>query len=56
MQHSAALKVEISELIAKKFLFEIVSRRNMCDRKQDLQIIIWAVDAPQGTHTSSMTV
>ena len=32
-------KREISEFIAKKFLFEIVSRRNMCDRKQDLQII-----------------
>ena len=38
-EHAAAKKEEISEFIAKKCLFEIVSRRNMCDWKQDLQII-----------------
>ena len=33
-EHSAALKEEINDFIVEKCLFEIVSRRNMCDRKR----------------------
>ena len=36
LRNTRLLKEEVSELIAKKFLFEIVSRQNMCDRKHEL--------------------